>query len=196
MCRKDYDMLSRLALLTALAVSVSGCGKRDVSPTVPVETPPKAVANDTGPAELANTIRPAVKLAPTHVWCQGALVLRAYDRQHGIVAYVPVPRKLLKALQVPVSGKLKQGKASVSYYRGKRIDNLLAPSGAPIPPNGVGGAEYEKQEALSGSVTVTPLPGNADRQKVEVTFKDLVFKGFHIKKIGPMKAQLGLTPPP
>ena len=149
-----------------------------------------------GEATTRPTTRPAVKLAPTHVWCQGGLVLRAYDRQHGIIAAVPVPRKLLKALDVPVSSKLKQGKAIVSYYRGKRIDNLLAPSGAPFPPSGVGGTEYETQKALSGSVTVTPLPGGAIWQKVEVTFKDLVFKGFKIKKIGPLKAQLGLTPPP
>jgi len=140
--------------------------------------------------------RAAVKLAPIHVWCQGALVLHAYDRRHGIIAGVPVPRKLHKALEIPVSGKLKQGKANVSYYRGKRIDNLLAPRGSATPPSGVGGTEYEKQEALSGSVTVTPLPGDADRRKVEVTFKDLVFKGFHIKKIGPLKVRIGLTPPP
>jgi len=140
--------------------------------------------------------RPAVKLAPTHVYCHSSLVLHAYDRQHGIEAVVPVPRKLHKALEVPVSGKLKQGKAIVSYYRGKRIDNLLAASGAPMPPSSVGGTEYDKHEALSGSVTITPLPVDTERQKVEVTFKDLVFKGFQIKKIGPLKAQLGLVPPP
>ena len=61
-CGRDYDMLSRLALLTAVGVSVLGCGRSDVSPTAPVESPPKAVANDTGPEDLANTIRPAVSL--------------------------------------------------------------------------------------------------------------------------------------
>ena len=140
--------------------------------------------------------RPVVTLVPTHVGYHSRLILHAYDRQHGIIAYVPVSRKLHEALEVPVSGKLKQGKANVSYYRGKRIDNLLAPGGSAIPPSGVGGTKYEKQEALSGSVTVTPLPGNTDKQKVEVTFKDLAFKGFAIKKIGPLKVQIGLTPPP
>ena len=140
--------------------------------------------------------RQVVELVPTHVWCHSSLFLRACDRQHGIEAVVPVPRKLHKALEVPVSGKLKQGAAIVSYYRGKRIDNLLAPGGTPIPPSGVGRTEYVKHEALSGSVTVTPLPGDSDRQKVEVTFKDLSFKGLDIKKIGPLKAQLGLPPPP
>ena len=37
-------MLSRFALLTALAVSVFGCGEGDASPILPAKSQPKAVA--------------------------------------------------------------------------------------------------------------------------------------------------------
>ncbi len=36
-------MPSRFLLLMAIAASVLGCGEKDVSPTVPLEAPPKAV---------------------------------------------------------------------------------------------------------------------------------------------------------